>query len=86
MPSLIALILIKKLEGLFIYKYMVFSHPLFLPSQKICCTNSEEIDLHFHGKKFHSFYAFQLMIHFLAEESFLDVYSDDNLWNLTPGV
>ena len=26
------------------------------------------------------------MIHFLAEESFLDIYSDDILWNLTPGV
>ena len=86
MPLLIALILITKLAGLFIYKYMVFSHSLFLPSQKICCTNSEEIDLHFHWKKFHSFYAFELMIHFLAEESFLDIYSDDILWNLIPGV
>ena len=38
------------------------------------------------GKKIHSFYAFELMIHFLAEESFLDIYSDDILWNLTPGV
>ena len=26
------------------------------------------------------------MIHFLAEESFLDIYSDDILRNLTPGV
>ena len=38
------------------------------------------------GKTFHSFYTFELMIHFLAEESFLDMYSDDILWNLTPGV
>ena len=75
-----------KLEGLFIYKYMVFSYPLFLRSQEIWCTNSEETDLHVHRKKFHSFYAFELMIHFLAEESFLDMYSDDILWNLTPGV
>ena len=36
-------------------------------------------------KKFHSFYAFELMIHFLAEECFLDIHSDDILWNLTPG-
>ena len=75
-----------KLEGLFIYKYMVFSYPLFLPSQEIWCTNSEEIDLHFHEKKFHSFYAFELMIHFLAEESFPDMYSDDYYLELTPGI
>ena len=30
-------------------------------SQEIWCTNSEEIDLHVHGKKIHSFYAFELM-------------------------
>ena len=63
---------------------MVFSYPLFLSSQEIWCTNSEEIDLYVHGKKFHSFHAFELMISFLAEESFLDMYSDDILWNLTP--
>ena len=60
--------------------------PLFLPSQEIWCTNSEEIDLHVHGKKIYSLHAFELMIHFLAEESFLDMYSDDILWNVTPGV
>ena len=38
------------------------------------------------GKKFHSFYAFELMIHFLAEESFLDIYSDDIIWNVTRRV
>ena len=38
------------------------------------------------GKKIHSFYVFELMIHFLAEESFLDIYSDDILRNITPGV
>ena len=37
-------------------------------------------------EKIHCLYAFELMIHFLAEESFLDIYSDDILWNLTPGV
>ena len=37
-------------------------------------------------KKFHSFYAFKLMIYFLAEESFLDMYSDDIIWNVTRGV
>ena len=59
---------------------------LFLPSQEIWCTNSEEIDLHVHGKKFHSFYAFELMIHIIAQESLLDMHSDDILWNLTAGV
>ena len=38
------------------------------------------------GKKIYSLHAFELMIHFLAEESFLDMYSDDILWNVTPGV
>ena len=65
---------------------MVFSYQLFLSSQEIWCTNSQEIDLHVHGKNFDSFYAFELMIHFLAEESFLDMYSDDILWNVTTGV
>ena len=65
-----------KLEGSFIYKYMVFSYPLFLPSQEIWCANSEEIDLNVHGKKFYSFYDFELMIVFLGEESFLDMYSN----------
>ena len=64
---------------------MVFSYPLFLSSQENWYTNSEEIDLHVYGKKFRSFYAFELMILFLAEEGFLDMYSDDILWNLTPG-
>ena len=59
---------------------------LFLPSQEIWCTNSEEIDLHVHGKKFHSFYAFELMIHIIVQESLLDMHSDDILWNLTAGV
>ena len=36
-------------------------------------------------KKFHSFYAVELMIHFLAEESFLDMQSDI-LLSLIPGV
>ena len=38
------------------------------------------------GKKIHSFYAFELMIHFLAEESFPDMYSDDYYLELTPGI
>ena len=37
------------------------------------------------GKKVYSFYAFELMIHFLAEEDFLNMHSDI-LLNLTPGV
>ena len=48
---LIALILITELEGLFIYKYMVFSDALFFPRNLVL--KSEEIDLHVHGKKFH---------------------------------
>ena len=56
---------------------MVFSYPLFLPSQEIWCANLEEIDLHVHGKKIYSFYAFELLMLFLAEERFLDMYSDD---------
>ena len=50
-PLLIALILITELEGLFIYKYMVFSDALFFPRNLVL--KSEEIDLHVHGKKFH---------------------------------
>ena len=41
-------------------------------SQEIWRTNSEEIDLHVHGEKNHIFYAFELMIKFLAEEGFHD--------------
>ena len=37
------------------------------------------------GKKFHSLYAFELMIDFLAEESFLNMHLDI-LLNLTPAV
>ena len=37
------------------------------------------------GKKFHSFYAFELIIHFLAEEDFLNMHSDI-LLNVTPGI
>ena len=36
-------------------------------------------------KKFHSFYTFELMIHFLAEEDFLNMHSD-TLLNITFGV
>ena len=54
-------------------------------SQEIRCINSEEIDLHVHGKKNHSFYAFELMIRFLAEEVILNMLSDI-LLNLPPGV
>ena len=75
--------LITELKGLFIYKSMVFSYALFSP--EIWCTNSEEIDLHVYGETFHSLYAFELMIQFLAEESFLNMYSDI-LLNLTHGV
>ena len=37
------------------------------------------------GKNFHSLYAFELMIYFLAEESPFNMHSDV-LLNLTPGV
>ena len=71
-------------EGMLIYKYVVFSSPVL--SKEIWCIYSEEIDLHLHGKKnFHSFYAFELMIHFLVEEDFLNMHSDIFL-NLTPAV
>ena len=36
-------------------------------------------------KKLHTFYVFELMIQFLAEEGFLNMHSDI-LLNLTPGV
>ena len=36
-------------------------------------------------KELRSFHAFELMIHFLAEEDFLNMHSDI-LLNLTPGV
>ena len=54
-------------------------------SQEIRCTYSEEIDLHVHGERFHGLYALDLMIHFLAEERFLNIHSDI-LLNLTPGA
>ena len=37
------------------------------------------------GKKFRSFYAFEWIIHYLAEEDFLNMHSDI-LLNLTPEV
>ena len=39
--------------------------------------------LYVHRKKINSFYAFELMIHFLAGEGFLKMHSDI-LLNLTP--
>ena len=73
-----------ELEGTLIYKYVVLFSPLF--SQDIWCTHSEEIDLPVHEKRNYSFfYAFELMIYFLAEEGFLNMHSDI-LSNLTPGV
>ena len=75
-----------KLEGLFIYKYMVFSYQLFLPAKKFDAQIKERLIYMSMGKKFHTFYAFELMIHFLAEESFLDMYSDDIISNVTRGV
>ena len=62
---------------------MWFSPSRYFP--KKFGAHSEKIDLHVHGKKTHSFYAFELMIHFLAEESFLRIHSDI-LLNLTPGI
>ena len=37
------------------------------------------------GKNFHSFYAFEWIIHYLAEEDFLNMHSDF-LFNVTPEV
>ena len=39
-----------ELEGIFIYKYVVFSFMLF--PEEIWCTHSKEIDLHVYGKAF----------------------------------
>ena len=64
---------------------MVFSYPFFLPSQEICAQIQKRLIYMPMGKKIHSFYAFELMIHFLAEEDFLNMHSDI-LLNLTPGV
>ena len=46
-----------ELEGMIIYKYVVFSYPLF--SQEIWWTLSEYINLHVHGKTI--FIAFMLL-------------------------
>ena len=43
---------------------------LLLFSQEVC-RNSDQIDLNVHGKKDNCFYAFALMIHYLAREGFL---------------
>ena len=43
-------------------------------SQETWCTNSEEIDLHVHGKKIHSFYAFELLMQFLVEEGCIQIF------------
>ena len=65
-----------------IYKYGVFSYLLvfwnfvhkFRRDWSTCA-----------WEKIHSFYAFELMIQFLAEEGFLNMHSDI-LMNLTPRV
>ena len=73
-----------ELEVMLIYNYLVFSCPLFF--QEIWCTDSKKIDIHEHGKKnFHSFYAFELMKHFLGEEGFFNMHSDI-LLNVTLGI
>ena len=77
LPLLIALILITEFEELFIYKYMVFSYARFFPRNLV-----HKFSM---GKKFHSLYPFELMIHFLAKESFLNMHSDF-LLSLIPGV
>ena len=59
----------------------ICSSPTCYFYKEMWCTNSEEIDTHVMGKN-HSFYAFDLMIQFLAEEGFLDMHSDI-LLNLT---
>ena len=51
------IILMTELEGMLIYKYVALPYPLF--SHEICCTNSEEIDLHVYGKNF--FIAFMFL-------------------------
>ena len=75
-PLLIAFILIMELEVLFIYKYITFSYAWFSPRNLVH---------KFRRKKFYSLYAFELMILFLAEESFLNMHSYI-LLNLTSGV
>ena len=62
----------------------MWSSPSSYFSQKVWRANSEEIGLYVHGEKNYSFYAFKLMIQFLAE-GFLNMHSDIVL-NLTPGV
>ena len=52
----ITITLMTELEEMLIYKYVVFSSPLF--SQEIWCIHSEETDQHMHGKK--NFMAFML--------------------------
>ena len=66
-----------EIEGMVTYKYVVFSYPLavlvLVISKEILHKPSEGIDLHVHGKKIGSFYAFELIIHSLAEEYLLTV-------------
>ena len=54
----------------------MWSSPTYYFSQETWYTTSEEIDLHVHGKKIYSFYAFELMMQFLAEEVFLNMHAD----------
>ena len=54
----------------------MWSSPTSCLSQEIWCTNSEKIDPHVHGETIHSFYAFELMIQFLADKGFLNMNSD----------
>ena len=62
----------------------MWSSPTCYFFQEIWCASSEEIDLHVHGEKIHTF-AFELMMQFQAEDGFLNMHSDI-LLNLTPGV
>ena len=72
--TLIALILITELESCSFPS--IWSSRTRDFSQEIWCANSEEIHLHVHREKIQSLYAFELMIYFLAEESFLNMHSD----------
>ena len=54
-------------------------------SKKFGAHIKKGIDLHAHGKKFHSFHAFELILHLLAEEGILNMHSNI-LLSLTPGV
>ena len=65
------MILMAELEVMLIYKYL----PVILP-RNLVYTFRRDWSTCALKKKFHSFYTFKLMTHFLAEEGFLNMHSD----------